>query len=183
MVCRQAFYVKLGGAPPMEWSGLFSWFEKLPPLSFAAAVVTGVLLLIGDTLITWLGLTEYRAWISFAFLVSVTVFLSQIVFAGWNYATRRIAEHRSAAAKNSRLENLPPGEVFVLARFLQKNSRSAMIDYTLYSVAALEVAEVISPTSNSCDGNDRPYVLAEWAWQWLRKNEHKLKPYPPVHPK
>ena len=164
----------------MDWAGLFSWFEKLPSLSFSAVVVVGTLLLLGDSPTAWLGLTEYRAWVSFAFIAALTVFLSQIVYAAWRWATRQIANHRRTAARNSRLHDLPPDEKFVVAKFLQKNSRTVAVDTALHAVATLEKAGIISRSGGIAYSDDCPYILAEWAWQYLRKNENILKPYPPA---
>jgi len=171
---------------PMDGSGIFSavldWFHKAPFYAMATAIITAVLLLIGNSAADWLGLHEYRAWISAAFLISITVFIAQVLSASWSWGSGVFAKGLADKERNGRLHTLTPGEISILKVYLEHKRRTFPFAPDKTSVESLAHAGIITelPLPSGYSRIDRSYLLAEWAWLYLHKHPSLVGYAPPV---
>ena len=159
----------------------FSLHEILklsPRYLLPVAIVTGFLTLGGETTLDSIGLKQirhqYRPWISLAFLASTAVVVGHLVTEGSMHLKKRHEEREAQKNALRRLHNLTTVEKVILARYIDRQTRTQNLDVGSGVVNGLEHEGIIYRASQIGHLDRWPYNIQPWAWKYLNKHRHLL---------
>lgn len=158
----------------MNPSKLLDWI-KLPTKTLAAlCIVSGILIFSGEGTLDNFGLkvlvSEYRAYLGVAFLLTLALTLVNSISAAWKFIYPWIAEAYWIRAGRKRLQNLNPTEKQILSYYIQNQTRSQNLPIQNGTVSALQKEKIIIRGSSLGTMHGFDYIMQPWAWEYL--NEH-----------
>src|SRR3972149_3739376 len=146
--------------------------DQTPKFAFAGFVVSSFILFFPNQYLALTGLNAvtYRVEVAFVFLICAALLVWEI-FTGigkWNNSKRG-----SRNAKR-RLHNLTPEEKEILCGYIEGNTRTQTLNSSnaiVYGLCQVKIIYLATPNKYALAN----YDIADWAWDYLKKNTYLLK--------
>lgn len=152
-----------------DWASVLEWLKQ-PFFAFVATIVLCSLLLSGETL-DWLGLGSFRWIVAILFVLTLCIFVSQILAVVWKSFASCRRRRSIAAYRRNRLHQLTYDEKLVLKGYIDGQTRTQYLDINDGITAGLEAARIIYRASTISTGMFRfPYNITDAAWDYLNEN-------------
>ena len=163
----------------MDLSKLLDWI-KLPTKTLAGlCIVSGILIFSSESTLDTFGLkvfvSEYRAYIGIAFLITLALTLINTVSAIWKFIYPWIAEACWIRLGKKRLKSLTPKEKEILGYYIKKQTRSQNLPIQDGTVNALEKEKIIIRGSILGSRYGFDYIIQPWAWEYLNNHPELLE--------
>lgn len=164
----------------MDLSQIIGWFKLPQRMLWALLVVCGMILWGPAWFVSGLGLeafiATYRMYIGVVFLLFLAATLPTPIQWAAGLAFTKWRSRKALSSRKARLNDLTPEEQVVLRHYIDKNTRSQVLDAISGVTTALESAGIIyRAASMSHEYTDFSYNIQPWAWDHLRQNRNLLE--------
>jgi len=158
---------------------ILDWF-KVVPLALALVFASVLLLVLPDSAVAWLGLTEtmahIRPWLAFALVVGLSLVLAHTVLALIGPFRKWRTERAGMREVRQRLHRLAPDEKGALAPLLLDQRKAVALDMWHGVTLALLSARIIGrsdPHLGIPGGHGLfMFFVQDWAWTYLNERPH-----------
>ena len=95
-----------------------------------------------------------------------------------NEIKRKYTYFKNKNNREKRLKQLTNGEKIILSTYINKKSKTQVLDYRDGNVCELETFRIIRQASNISQGHTMFYYnIQPWAWEYLNKHKELLNDY------
>jgi hypothetical protein len=173
------------------WGGIVKLYEASPRFMVALAIVAALFLFLPASALTWFALdpiiAKYHGWISGIFLFSSVVTITYPITTGWDRSLSFLKGRQRLKRGEKRLHLLDTKEKAILNSYVSQNTRTQYFDYNNGAVAHLQLSGILLCPRKCVRTDKAPFVLADWAWDYLHKHPELLlldgNPLPDLPPR
>lgn len=127
-------------------------------------------------LMKFIGIEVWRAegkpYLGSVFVVSLSIVVCFYASEAIKWLIDKYRKYLSIRSAQTRLKSLTPEEQKRLAGYLKDNTRTQQFGVEDGVMFGLAEADIIYPAISQANGDDFPFNIRPWAWEYLNKNPH-----------